>query len=111
MSEEQNSAPRLVDFDVRPWAIRETRRRAALERGVIVSLAVRAVCTDRDLYSYDILHILRTGLFVGEVEPQPEGGHSCCLSQRIRGRTAFAKIVIFGVDDLFVTDCNWEGSS
>lgn len=109
MSEEQSGRSRIVGIDLRPWAIREIRRRAALEGGIIVASDIRARAAELGLFSFDIPHILRTGRFAGEPLSQPEGGYLCRMTQRVRKRRAFVDVVIYGEDGLFVKQCDWEG--
>ncbi len=110
MSEEQPDASRVVSFDLRPWALREIRRRAAADGGVIVASEVRERSAESGLFSYDILHILRTGRAEGNVESEPNGGYICRVMQRIRRRKAFVEVVIFGEGSLFVKESDWEGN-
>jgi hypothetical protein len=109
MGEEQNDCPRVIELDLRPWAIREIRRLATADGGVVVASVVRERTAESGLFSYDILHILRTGKFEGQPVSDHNGGFLCRIVQRVRKRKAVVEAVIFGEDSLFVTKCDWEG--
>lgn len=108
-SEGKGDVSSLVAFDLRPWALREIRRRAAVAGNVVVIDDVRNRTAERGLFSYDILHVLRTGRLDGQPRDLSDGGISCRMKQRIRRRRAFVEVVIFGEDKLFVSVTDWEG--